>query len=228
MNPIGIGGLSRLSSCDWPGKLVATVFCQGCPWRCSYCHNPHLQDPAGADPLPWREVEAFLTRRRGLLDGVVFSGGEPTLQPDLEEAIARTRAMGFAIGLHSGGAFPDRLAALLPGLDWIGLDIKAPAPSCDALTGIAGSGARARASLGHVLAARVAYEVRTTIHPDWLSPDAVLALVDELQDLGVDHYALQIARVGGRIPDPAYPFQGPAGAALRERLKKFASFDLRD
>ncbi len=78
-----VGGLSPHSSCDWPGQLVATVFAQGCPWACAYCHNPHLLPARGSDEIAWEEVLAFLRTRRGLLDGVVFTGGEPTLQEAL-------------------------------------------------------------------------------------------------------------------------------------------------
>ncbi|NJL07515.1 MAG: 4Fe-4S cluster-binding domain-containing protein, partial [Methylacidiphilales bacterium] len=70
MTELRVGGLSRLSGCDWPGQLVATVFLQGCPWRCRYCHNPHLLPARGDDEIAWREVVAFLEARRGLLDGI--------------------------------------------------------------------------------------------------------------------------------------------------------------
>ena len=70
-----VGGLTRLSASDYPGKLAAVVFCQGCAWRCGYCHNPELQPARGAYEIPWADVLAFLEKRRGLLDAVVFSGG---------------------------------------------------------------------------------------------------------------------------------------------------------
>ena len=85
-----VGGLTRLSASDYPGKLAAVVFCQGCAWRCSYCHNRGLL-PFRKSPFPgeiaWAEVLAFLEKRRGLLDAVVFSGGEPTMQPGLAAAM---------------------------------------------------------------------------------------------------------------------------------------------
>ena len=69
-----LGGLTRLSASDYPGKLAAVVFCQGCAWRCGYCHNAHLQPRRGREEIAWSDVLAFLQRRRGLLDAVVFSG----------------------------------------------------------------------------------------------------------------------------------------------------------
>ena len=102
-----------MSTTDWPGKLAAVIFLQGCPWRCVYCHNDAILDPKAPGIMPWCEVVKFLERRRGLLDGVVFSGGEPLIDAALPDAVKAVRAMGFAIGLHTGGAWPKRLAALL-------------------------------------------------------------------------------------------------------------------
>ncbi|PYF03618.1 pyruvate formate lyase activating enzyme [Rhodopseudomonas faecalis] len=196
-----IGGIARLSSCDWPGELVATVFCQGCPWRCGYCHNPHLLPTTSNEPLAWSDVLSFLTSRRGLLDGVVLSGGEPTLQTALPQAIAELRALGFRIGLHSAGPYPERLAKLLPQLDWIGFDVKAPFAEYDRITGVPGSGERARHSLDHVLASGVAYQLRTTVHPKLLDDDAVQRLRTELSALGVtDHHIQEFRAIGCADP----------------------------
>ena len=115
-----VGGLTPLSTTDWPGMLAAVVFCQGCPWRCGYCHNPDLIPARGDHEIPWEDVLAFLRRRQGLLDGVVFSGGEPTAQAGLADAMREVRALGFKIGLHTGGMYPQRLAAVLPLVDWVG------------------------------------------------------------------------------------------------------------
>ncbi|MDR2347252.1 MAG: 4Fe-4S cluster-binding domain-containing protein, partial [Bifidobacteriaceae bacterium] len=113
--PLVIGGLAKMSTCDWPGKLAATVFLQGCPWNCLYCHNPDLIDPRAPGTLAWDDVLAFLGDRVGLLDAVVFSGGEATRQ-DLAPAVGQVRELGFLVGLHTSGSYPRRLAALL-GLD---------------------------------------------------------------------------------------------------------------
>ena len=143
-NRLRIGGLTPLTSIDFPGRLAAVVFCQGCPWRCGYCHNPELLDATQPGALDWDEVLAFLHKRRGLLDGVVFSGGEPLLQAALPEALDAVRALGYATALHTCGMYPERLAALLPRLDWVGLDIKGPWERIDAITGSRASGPRVR------------------------------------------------------------------------------------
>ena len=194
LEPLRIGGLTPLTSIDFPDRLAAVLYCQGCPWRCGYCHNPELLDAGAPTTLSWAQVLAFLQRRRGLLDGVVFSGGEPTLQAALPAALAQVRALGFETALHSGGMYPQRLSALLPQLDWVGLDIKGPLPQHDAITGVPGSGLRARESLALLLASGVAYECRTTWHAGLFSADALLTLADELAALGVTHWALQQCR----------------------------------
>ena len=141
-----VGGLTRLSASDYPDKLAAVVYCQGCPWRCSYCHNGHLQ-PSSGDLIPWEDVLQFLEKRRGLLDAVVFSGGEPTLQASLKKSMATVKAMGFLIGLHTAGVVPRMLARVLPLVDWVGMDLKAPFEEHERVTQVRGSGRRAKESM---------------------------------------------------------------------------------
>ena len=86
-SPLNVGGLTPFSTTDYPGMLAAVVFCQGCPWRCDYCHNPHLLPRKHPGGVEWSQVRDLLLRRQGLLDAVVFSGGEPTLQKELLGAI---------------------------------------------------------------------------------------------------------------------------------------------
>lgn len=170
------------------------LWCQGCPWRCGYCHNGHLLDPAGPGLLTWDAVLAFLVRRRGLLDAVVFSGGEPTAQTALAAALAAVRALGFKVGLHSAGPYPDRLAALIPLLDWVGLDIKALPEDYPLVTGVPGSGAGAWRSLDLLRAAGIELEVRTTPLPGLDDPAYLKRLMQRLAAVGVRRYVLQQCR----------------------------------
>jgi len=186
-----VGGLVRLSTCDWPGELVATVFCQGCPWSCGYCHNQHLIAPSAATEIEWPDVMSFLDSRRRLLDGVVFSGGEPTLQAALPEAMREARALGFRIGLHTAGPYPERLAAVLPLVDWVGFDVKAAFSDYERITGVVGSGAKARASLMLVLESGIASDIRTTVPPALLDAAALAQLSAELNALGLRDHRLQ-------------------------------------
>lgn len=195
-----VGGYTPLSSIDFPGQLAAVVFCQGCPWRCAYCHNPHLLVP-GPGSLDWTEILAFLRRRVGLLDAVVFSGGEPTLQGDLPGAMVAVRALGFRVGLHTAGMYPQRLARCLPYLDWVGLDVKAPLARYDDVTGVSDSARGVAASLGILAAWGGRWEVRTTVHPALLTPDDVRRLAATLAASGVRDYVLQRCRANDRPLD---------------------------
>ncbi len=93
---LSVGGFEPFSTQDWPGRLAAVVFVQGCPWRCSYCHNPGLQSQCAPQAgLRWADLRARWRTRIGLLDGLVFSGGEPTLDPALPSALAEVREVGL-------------------------------------------------------------------------------------------------------------------------------------
>lgn len=187
-----IGGYTPLTTIDYPGELAAVIFCQGCPWRCAYCQNEHLLH-ANAEPSHhWEDIRVHLQARRGLLDAVVLSGGEPTAQAATLNAAAELKAMGFKIGLHTGGAYPDRLRQLLPLCDWVGFDIKALPEHYDLLTTTPRSGARAWQSLEHMLTLDIAYEVRTTVHWNLLSRAQLQQLAAQLALRGVTAWSVQI------------------------------------
>lgn len=217
-----LGGLVPLTSIDYPGHLAAVLFCQGCPWHCRYCHNPHLLPVDTPAQLAWEETLAFLKERAGFLDGVVFSGGEPLLQPRLPEAMCTVKALGFKVGLHTAGIIPARLAKVLPLVDWVGMDIKAPFHAYKQVTGLAGSGFKAEESLDLLLAdRRVGYEVRTTVDPALLDKREIEQLAIMLAKRGVKHFVLQACQ----------PVAAPylwEDAGLQARLKElFPVFEVR-
>jgi pyruvate formate lyase activating enzyme len=122
-----IAAVERCSFVDFPGRLAAVAFTQGCNLRCRYCHNPELCRRGIADPEANANFLSFLARRRGLLSGVVLCGGEPTLWPGLEHLLTEVRVMGFAVKLDTNGTQPDETERLLSrGLvDYLAVDIKA-------------------------------------------------------------------------------------------------------
>ncbi len=214
-----VGGLVPFSTVDWPGQLAAVVFIAGCPWRCHYCHNVELQTRAAR--YDWRETRAFLETRKGLLDAVVFSGGEPLSEPRLPQMIRDVRRMGYRVGLHTAGIYPLRLADVLRHLDWVGLDIKADAEGYDDITGRRDSQRPAHACLAQLLSAGIDFECRITWHPDWLDETRLLALARELARRGVRRFAVQGAR---RSPDapPVRALGAPALALLMQWFQEFA------
>ncbi|WP_035246264.1 anaerobic ribonucleoside-triphosphate reductase activating protein [Desulfogranum mediterraneum] len=142
-----IGGYQPLSLCDYPGTPAAVLFTQGCNWRCPYCHNPSLLPlEAGESPYPDKDILERLKQRDKLLQGVVITGGEPTLQPELLPFIESLKKMGFKVKLDTNGSRPGVVAALLARdlIDYCAMDIKAPWEKYDLLTG------RARADVAAV------------------------------------------------------------------------------
>jgi pyruvate formate lyase activating enzyme len=199
-----VGGITPLTTIEFPGRLAAVIFCQGCPWRCGYCHNPHLL-PKGVNGIGgWRDTILFLEKRRGLLDAVVFSGGEPTMQPELPEAIQTVKKLGFQVGIQTSGAYPDCLRETLPLLDLVTMDIKAPFEEYERITGIRGSGEIARKSAELVLQSGVRQRFRTTLDPFLLEEERLASLTEmirsdwksewEVQDLRIPANLLQTGR----------------------------------
>jgi len=168
----------------------------------------------------------FLRRRCGLLDAVVFSGGEPTAQPGLAAAMRDTRALGYRIGLHSAGIYPRRFADVLPLVDWVGFDAKAPFDAAyERITGVRGSPQAALASARALLASGVDCEFRTTWHAGFLAPGELDRLTLTLQELGVRRYALQEFRASGCIGFRSE--HAPIAVDVDILARRFGEFSLR-
>lgn len=196
-NSISIAGFVPLTTVDYPDNLSAVVFCQGCPFKCQYCHNPNLISKKSSNDKKWDEIKAFLLKRKGLLDAVVFSGGEPTLQKNLLDAIILVRKLGYKVGIHTSGAYPKFLKKILPYLDWVGMDIKAPFEDYQTITLVPNSGLLALKSAKLLLSSNISYEFRTTVHPKLISQKQILKIADELKSLGATSYKLQRFRPTG-------------------------------
>ena len=226
-----IGGLTPFTTADYPNHLACTVFINGCPWRCGYCHNTHLQNRAAQTAIAWSEVLRLLESRQGLIDAIVFSGGEPTMEAALPLAIKEARKLGFKIGLHTAGIYPKRFKEILPLLDWVGFDIKADWTDYDAVTGIKNSAKNAQKSLEYLLEQGIDYECRTTIHPALHNESQLQALIQRLsQHYKIKRYILQAFRATGcesehlkRNITTDYPIQ----ALIDYASDQFADFEYR-
>lgn len=198
-----IAGIMPFSATDWPGKLTVTVFTQGCPLACVYCHNAQLREfRAGSEKFS--EALALLRERKGLYDGLVISGGEPTASPHLPAAIAAAHAEGLAVGLHTCGYQPRRITALLRSPettpDWVGFDAKALPEHFPAVTGgtlrMAGGNWE---SLRLLSEAGVDMQVRTTLWPGSVIERHLDELRERVANLGhelVVQYARGVDREG--------------------------------
>ncbi|WP_444941746.1 anaerobic ribonucleoside-triphosphate reductase activating protein [Microbulbifer sp. ZKSA004] len=190
-NKLRVGGFTSFTAIDFPGELAAVVFCQGCPWRCRYCHNGDLLPARALSAYDWDQILTFLDSRRGLLDAVVFSGGEPTAQNALEPAIAQVKDLGFKVGLHTAGIYPRRLERLIQSLDWVGLDIKAMPENYPSITGVDGSGAAPWQCAELLAQSKIPLQVRLTRHPS-LTTDAELNQIQEkLYGIGIEKLEIQ-------------------------------------
>ncbi|WP_415845543.1 anaerobic ribonucleoside-triphosphate reductase activating protein [Stutzerimonas zhaodongensis] len=196
-----VGGMVPLTTLDFPDHLACVLFCQGCGWRCRYCHNPQLIPSCGAEERSWQDVLGFLEQRVGLLEAVVFSGGEPTLQLALPDAIAQVRSMGFKVGLHSAGIKPRLFRQVLPLVDWVGFDVKALPEHSTLITGVEGSGKANWKSLEHLLESEVAHECRTTVHWQLFDADRLWDMAQRLRALGVERFAVQCARTSRMLDE---------------------------
>lgn len=200
-----VGGFVPFTTLDFPGYLAAVVFLQGCFWRCTYCHNPHLQHVGRTEAsLPWQEVDVFLQSRKRKLDGVVFSGGDPLAEESLEWFIERVRELGFLVALHTSGLSPERLEAVLPSVDWVGFDVKAPFQEYASITQVPDSGLLAEKSLDLLAQSGIPCEVRVTAHPSFLSQEQVTEIAQCMRHKGVSTFALQRARTQNREEIPGF------------------------
>lgn len=160
-----IGGLQKTSLLDFPEKIAAIVFTVGCNFRCGYCHNPELIN--GGAKI--EEVFEFLKTRQGKLDGVVITGGEPCLQKDLPEFIKQVKELGFAVKLDTNGSFPEMLEKVLPDLDYVAMDIKAPLEKYSQIVNVDVDTLKILKSIEVLKNGGVDYEFRTTVVKSQLS-----------------------------------------------------------
>ena len=226
-------GVTAFTTIDYPGYLAAVFYTQGCTWKCRYCHNTHLRDleESPESKLSWEKLGRFLESRKGFLEGVVFCGGEPTLHPELPQAMESVRSLGFKVGLHTSGMFPSVLGKVLTHCDWVGMDVKAPFDRYERVTLVPKSGSAAEESVRQVISSRVPHEFRTTYHPDLLSEEDVWDLARSIASLGAKRYALQMFQPRGCQDKRLREWSGTAdhfSASLIRRLNSlFDSFEVR-
>ncbi len=191
-----IRGMVKFSLLDFPGKVACIIFTSRCNFRCPFCHNPVLIfDPESQPQITETEFFHFLDRRVGKLDGVVITGGEPTLQSNLSEFCRAVKAKGFAIKLDTNGSNPELIKRMLDEhlIDAFGLDYKAPSFKYAELTccRVPELAEKVQTVIRMALAAGIPADVRTTVHRDLLSPEDLAAMRLELDGLGVRDWTLQ-------------------------------------
>ncbi|MFZ5559652.1 MAG: anaerobic ribonucleoside-triphosphate reductase activating protein [Patescibacteria group bacterium] len=189
-----IGGLQKLTLVDYPGKVVATVFLIGCNFRCPFCQNPELVDPDEIKKQPEiseKEFSNFLDQRKGLIDGVCITGGEPTIHKDLIDFIKKIKQKGFLIKLDTNGSNPEVLEKLIKSklLDFISMDIKTSWSKYDLATGVKVDLEKIKKSAEIIKNSGIDYEFRTTIVPGLVGKEDVERMGEWLK--GAKNFALQ-------------------------------------
>jgi pyruvate formate lyase activating enzyme len=213
-----IGGLQKQSLIDYPGRISCVLFTSGCNFACPYCHNPQLTGAPDRTAPGFRidDFLAFLEERRTLLEGVVISGGEPTLHADLPELCRRVKALGFPLKLDTNGSRPQMIKRLIAeGLvDYLAMDIKTePERYAGEIDPRSDSGALLE-SLQAIMASGIDYEFRTTCVKPWVTPATVARIACLIQ--GSRLYALQTFR-SDRLLQPDF-FNGMDAAFSPEEM----------
>lgn len=196
-----IHGLQKLTLLDYPGRVACTVFLGGCDFRCPYCHNSELLHPDCPTQLEEEELLSFLGKRRGLLDGVCITGGEPLLRPDLPDLLEKIRALGYPVKLDTNGSHPQRLRALLErGLaDYVAMDIKNSPARYAQTVGVPGlDPAPILESAALLMEGSVDYEFRTTVVRGLHDEDSFRAIGPWLA--GAKRYFLQSFQDRDTVP----------------------------
>ena len=185
-----IGGINTLTLLDFPGKVAAIVFTAGCNFRCGYCHNVQFVEPSEIEKIsghfiPEEKVFNFLDTRKGLLDGVVVSGGEPTIWPDLPDFITKIKEKRFLVKLDTNGTCPAMLEKLFYEklVDYVAMDIKMPLGEYEVLAGANPPKEVLAKSVELIKNSGVDYEFRTTVIDEFHDEDVMKRIFDDIGDV---------------------------------------------
>lgn len=187
-----INGFQKMTLLDYPGKVACTVFTGGCNFRCPFCHNAGLVTGDDNETYTEEEILGYLSKRQGILDGVCITGGEPLLQPDIEEFIGMLKAMGYLVKLDTNGSFPEKLISLTEKglIDYVAMDVKNCMERYGETVGIASfSTAPIEKSIKFLLSGAVDYEFRTTVTRELHREEDIEALAQYIG--GAKKYFLQ-------------------------------------
>jgi pyruvate formate lyase activating enzyme len=188
-----VAGLLPVSMVDWEGKLASVVFIKGCNYRCPYCHNPELIRPEGVGHMAWEQVTEQLEAKVGWIDGVVITGGEPTISPDLTTIIERVKETGLSVKLDTNGSHPEVVRELLSKkcLDYVAVDIKGAFDDYDRITRSEGHADAVKDTIEAVTASGIDHEFRTTVVPGFLDSEILIELARYLGERSAKRYILQ-------------------------------------
>ena len=186
-------GVEKLSLVDYDHHMSAVLFSPGCNFACPFCHNSSLViNPANNNPIPFIEILSFLSKRKGLLDAVVVTGGEPTLMPDLVDKISAIKDLGYKVKLDSNGTHPEIIKKLVKEnlLDYIAMDIKSSFKTYPDITNSFVNIDKIKESIHFIETCGVDYEFRTTLINEYHSIEDIKMMAEELK--GAKRMRLQL------------------------------------
>lgn len=213
-----IEGLQKLTLLDFPGRTACTVFLAGCNFRCPFCHNFDLVAQPSAPLMGEEELLSFLQKRKGLLDGVAITGGEPLMRRELPELLRKIKELGYPVKLDTNGSFPARLKELVAeGLvDYVAMDIKNSPERYGETVGFPKLGlAPTRESVEFLLSNAVDYEFRTTVVQELHRPEDMKAIAEWLK--GAKRYYLQQFKQSAQVPNEG--LSAPSYQTMQDYLK---------
>jgi len=214
-----IGGFQKVSLIDYPGEIGAVVFCQGCNFRCPYCHNPELVNPElYMECMPEDGIFSFLSGRVGRLDAVTVTGGEPTIHSELPRFLARLKDMGYLVKLDTNGSMPSVLERLIAEkiVDYIAMDIKGPLGKYTEITRVPTFLDDIEESIKLIMHSGLKYEFRTTIVESLLSEDDLLAVGGLIPK--ARRYAIQ-SFVPSKVLDSSLLNAKPVPSKILEKIR---------
>ncbi len=239
-----IGGLQKFSLLDYPEHIAAIIFTQGCNFRCQFCYNPMLVWPnatgqpasnknkpgaagdqyqKGHPTISEDDLFDFLKSRRGRLDAVVITGGEPTIHSDLPEFITAVKKQGFKIKLDTNGTHPETLRLLIGKrlIDYIAMDIKGPAEKYDLITGIQPDLNKIKESVKIIMDSGLPYEFRTTLVPELILPAEVRRVGNLIR--GAAKWYLQAFKTDTELINPSFQNVGTYTGKQMEKMREIGS-----
>ena len=188
-----------MTTIDYPGHLSAVIFTRGCPWNCRYCHNHEIRDLFDGSSISWEDIKSFLISRLDYIEGIVISGGEPTLHPSLPFLLESIRELGYKTAIHTNGMYPDMISKIIKKglIDFVAMDIKGPPRAYERITQNRDACLAVSRSIDIIISSNIEYEFRTTYHPLILSEEEILETMNTLYCIGCRRYYIQKFRKEG-------------------------------
>jgi len=186
-----IAGLLKTSLIEWPGKIVSVIFVPGCNFRCPFCHNADLVRNRGLTLIDEEQVFADLKKRKKWIDGVVITGGEPTLQADLPKFLESLKKMGFETMIETNGSRPEALKSILNFkfkiLNFVAMDIKGPIGEYERFIKVKSQKSKVKSSIELILKSGIDFEFRTTVVPGLHNKEVLIKMAKQLKKLAISN-----------------------------------------